>query len=337
MVSGFLMVYQTRAREDREPFQRFRSWMLFWLRRCFRIAPLYYVTLIGVLGFSQYERGFDGAFRYPTWEGFRFENSAFALNVLNHFTFTFGLSPKFERTVLMPDWSISLEMQFYALFPFLMLIGNRLGWLIFASMVAVFCMTIDLVFWSFLHPFTLPSILILKINVFLAGMLIALASYDRTTQIWYLTAALGLVALPLWGSENWKMDIYRAMICLGIGGLAFSSSIKAVPVLAPLLTTTAARLSKQPMVLMADLSYGVYLIHFPILAAWLWASAPGQLFSGANSLFVALLSVTITTYLLAWTAHHLFEQPGINLGRRIVGRLQSRFESGSKATSNSGT
>src|SRR5205085_2781626 len=189
MISGFLMVYQTRARESREPFQRFRSWVLFWLRRYFRIAPLYYVIFIIVLAFSQYQRGFDGAFQYQTWEGNRVEHHAFAWNVFNHLTFTFGLSPKFERTVLIPDWSISLEMQFYALFPFIMLAGSRFGWLKFASIVGAACITIDLVFAPFLHQFTLPSILILKINVFLAGMLIALASFDRTKSISYLIAA----------------------------------------------------------------------------------------------------------------------------------------------------
>jgi peptidoglycan/LPS O-acetylase OafA/YrhL len=322
IVSGFLMVHQTRARESREPFERFGSWLLFWLRRCFRIAPLYYAILVIVLAFSQYQRGFDLAFEYPTWGGIRTEHEAFAVNVLNHVTFAFGLFPKFQRAVPIPDWSISLEMQFYALFPLMMMIGSRLGWLKFVSIVAAACITIGFVFSSFLQQFTLPSILILKINVFLAGMLIALASHDLTNRISYLLAALALVALPIWGSENFEMDIYRAMICLGISGLAFSYSIKNTPILSPLLATTAETLGKQPMVLLADLSYGVYLIHFPILALWILVAAPGRLLSGANSVLVALLSVTVTTYLLAWLAHHLLEQPAINFGRRIIERVR---------------
>jgi peptidoglycan/LPS O-acetylase OafA/YrhL len=45
MISGFLMYYHAVNRSDREPLNDPRSWAIFWTRRSFCIAPVYYVML----------------------------------------------------------------------------------------------------------------------------------------------------------------------------------------------------------------------------------------------------------------------------------------------------
>src|SRR5687768_12405012 len=45
MISGFLMFYQMSLRAEREPLNKSSSWFRFWIRRFFRIAPVYYVVL----------------------------------------------------------------------------------------------------------------------------------------------------------------------------------------------------------------------------------------------------------------------------------------------------
>ncbi|CAH2786711.1 MAG: Acyltransferase 3 [uncultured Caballeronia sp.] len=43
-------------------------------------------------------------------------------NVVTHLTYTFGMFPRYAFNTPLPDWSIGLEMQFYAVFPLLMLL-----------------------------------------------------------------------------------------------------------------------------------------------------------------------------------------------------------------------
>ena len=45
IMSGFLMAYHYYAREDKEPWGEPKTWFKFYVRRFFRIAPLYYVLL----------------------------------------------------------------------------------------------------------------------------------------------------------------------------------------------------------------------------------------------------------------------------------------------------
>ena len=45
IISGFLMTFHYQARQAREPWTAPDTWRIFWVRRFFRIAPLYYVCL----------------------------------------------------------------------------------------------------------------------------------------------------------------------------------------------------------------------------------------------------------------------------------------------------
>ncbi|WP_352458966.1 MULTISPECIES: acyltransferase family protein [unclassified Mesorhizobium] len=45
MLSGFLMVFHYQLRQEKEPWQRPETWLKFWTRRYFRIAPVFYVML----------------------------------------------------------------------------------------------------------------------------------------------------------------------------------------------------------------------------------------------------------------------------------------------------
>ncbi|RUW43706.1 acyltransferase, partial [Mesorhizobium sp. M1A.F.Ca.ET.072.01.1.1] len=54
MLSGFLMVFHYQLRQDNEPWQRPETWLKFWTRRYFRIAPLFYVMLFLALALGPY-------------------------------------------------------------------------------------------------------------------------------------------------------------------------------------------------------------------------------------------------------------------------------------------
>ncbi len=45
-LSGFLMAFHYRHRREAEPWESPYTWSRFWIRRFFRIAPLFYALLI---------------------------------------------------------------------------------------------------------------------------------------------------------------------------------------------------------------------------------------------------------------------------------------------------
>ena len=185
VVSGFLMVYQYRRRQSVEPMDSWRTAVRFWLRRFFRIAPVYYLLLVILLVFwNAYADGlttlqqaaperwskpsiYDPAHYHVGW-----------WNTSVHATFLFGLLPKYAFSNMSPDWSIGLEMQFYALFPLLFFSFRRASWVAVTVMALVLSAGCNR--WFAHLPgivpgshglFAEPSFLLMKLPLFIIGML----------------------------------------------------------------------------------------------------------------------------------------------------------------------
>ena len=85
----------------------------FYIRRFFRIAPMYYLSIPLFL----WGRGFGPSIYAPDGIGWR--------HVAMAATFTHGWMPDTITSVVPGSWSIADEMMFYAVFPLLMLGLNR--------------------------------------------------------------------------------------------------------------------------------------------------------------------------------------------------------------------
>jgi peptidoglycan/LPS O-acetylase OafA/YrhL len=133
-----------------------------------------------------------------------------------------------------------------------------------------------------------------------------------------------LMMLPISGSAGFKLSIDRTLLCVGFGILALSDEIKGRPAILSMVSRTLGTL---PFVVMADLSYGAYLIHYPIILLWSRLTTVDAPLSSMNRPFPALIAIPVVTYLLAWTARHLIELPGIELGRQAVNYCRTRLES----------
>src|SRR5262249_15208542 len=111
--------------------------------------------------------------------------------------YLFGLSPKYAFSTMLPDWSLSLEMQFYAVFPVLALAMRRFGWLVTCialtgvSVVGSWAIGRSVVFPE-------PSLLIFKLPVFMAGITLYVSSRSTYLLTRWLGLCLGLIlVLPL--------------------------------------------------------------------------------------------------------------------------------------------
>jgi peptidoglycan/LPS O-acetylase OafA/YrhL len=78
-------------------FDEKRKFLKFYIRRFFRIAPLFYVLLILVV-----LEAFIIQNRFPSW-----------LEVLANFTFVFNLAPQYSQSLFSDGWTVGVEMIFY--------------------------------------------------------------------------------------------------------------------------------------------------------------------------------------------------------------------------------
>lgn len=196
MLSGFLMTFHYFRRESREPFDSQRTWYSFWIRRFFRIAPLFYVLLAVafIVGPSIGEFRAQIASVYPSTgtEAARYADRSVE-NIITHYAFVFALLPDYAFRTPLPDWSLGLEMTFYAVFPFVMLFWRGAGMVAMVLGVMAAAILLQIAFPGYFAAYQMPANLAMKMDVFLAGMLAAYALLSRDRVI--LTIALAILVL----------------------------------------------------------------------------------------------------------------------------------------------
>jgi peptidoglycan/LPS O-acetylase OafA/YrhL len=310
MLSGFLMVFHCQLRRAKEPWELPSTWTRFWIRRYFRIAPLYYVALAVALtaGPMLFEARSHIAELLPSQAQApeRFIDRS-AANYLMHLSFLFGLHPDYAYRTALPDWSIGLEMQFYAAFPFLMLALARLGWLKGAIIIALISAAAGVAINRMLH-FPMPSFLLLKLHVFIAGMLTAAALQLDERGVWKPgIVALALVLIPVGGDRDIPHLVGRVIIATMFFCLVHFRPAGKIP-------------GSRFFYWLGELSYGVYLIHLLVLtpvAAWL-ITMRGSEMSAGQRFGIALGITVVVTYAVAAVTRLIIEIPGQRLGKKLV-------------------
>jgi len=328
VVSGFLMMFHYRLRAGRDPWDSPATWRKFWVRRLLRIAPLYYILLvISILGYGYFrdeQATFTGgmASMHPAAR-------ALEDDVL-HFTFLFGLFPNHCATMPIPDWSISLEMQFYAIFPFLALATKRIGLISSGAIAGLVTVVSVNLLWEvyglgppkLLGSFPQPSLILLKAGFFLCGMMAAEAMELKRTNTGN-AARVALASFLLAAVLSGKL--VTAIVGL-IVLLSFSQSGFASPRLDRTLRVVRGFLCSKASRFLASRSYSVYLAHTLVLFStgmqlnrlrWFEQAPPILRFAALSAACAAVLAP------ITWVLHHAVESPGIALGKRLTERRPS--------------
>ena len=319
LISGFIMVHQFHQRESVEPWQEASTRTRFWVRRFFRIAPLYYPLLLVSLAFHQVTDGARAVIvsHYPV--PVRLHDPTL-VNFLAHFTFAFGLLPHFASRTPLPDWSIGLEIQFYFVFPFLMMLTLRLGYRKMASIVSVVSFLIILMLPVYFHGFAMPASLPLRLYLFIMGMLIGAKMHSAAGQIWPLLIALPVLAHFVVPEVNFKTVI--AQVVLAVFFLLVTQ--KEIGRWRALIDPARKLLRYRPVQQVGLFSYSIYLVHllvvFPMGAfmlqrAWFVKSVPVVRFL---TLFIASACIVIP---LSWLLYTFIERPGVRLGKLVLSNL----------------
>ncbi|TPI78032.1 acyltransferase [Mesorhizobium sp. B2-8-9] len=327
MLSGFLMVFHYQLRQDKEPWQRPETWLKFWTRRYFRIAPLFYVMLLFALALGPYlyesRTVIDAYLQRSPQAPERFLDGSLK-NIVAHLTFLFGLSPNLAYRTPLPDWSLGLEMQFYAVFPALMLLVRRFDWIWSAILVAAIGGLAVMILKSLSIHFPMPSFLPLKIQVFLCGMLLAgVLAQSQPRPLLHLALAMALAAIPFGDGYGLSKFLIRETLVLGFFALVLYRMLPGVA--GTVSRKIAVALGGGVFHVLGELSYSIYLIHLLVLqpvAAFVIARY-GQEMDAPLRFAIVLAIVLPVVCLLSFVTYRVVEMPGQQLGRTVL-RLFAR-------------
>jgi peptidoglycan/LPS O-acetylase OafA/YrhL len=241
-----------------------------------------------------------------------------------HATFLFGAIPSQSSNNILPDWSIGLEMQFYLVFPFLMIALRKIGpvWFAACALAVIFAA----------HPlerqFPLPSFLPLVLTAFVIGIFMSEAWFtkDKMTASALLVVAIFLASVRMPAKFQ---AIPLAMIFL-INFPELFGRLKIKRLGTAVLNSLGGRLG----LFLGDRSYSVYLLHMLILVPVLTLVEGMPWFEHSTPLvrFAVVAPVMLVTcYALATITLMAVENPFIAMGRRFTALSSAYFQSSSSS------
>ncbi|WP_374426092.1 acyltransferase family protein [Ideonella dechloratans] len=324
MISGYLMAANAAARANLEPLEQKQNWIRFWLRRFFRLAPGYYLSLlVAVLTSTYFLAGYHHLqqltpLRWPPGGVYDPLTTVYDFkNIWLHLTFLFGLSPRYSFSTFLPDWSLSLEMQFYIAFPILYLCLHRGGFVKIGTVLGLVCFAAGVAIQRIFN-FDEPSLLIFKLNYFIAGILIyrfLASSYKRESKPLLALAAISLVSIDARYHSQLLLLPILASLMLVLGWLETQK-------------TTPEKIrnvvNSKIITFASNTSYGVYLFHgFYISGSGLLihSSTYLQSLAPADRVAAMIAFVSCCTYITAYFVYKFVEIPFIEAGKKVINRL----------------
>ncbi len=274
VLSGFLITSHLRDERATTGAIALRQ---FWARRVRRLLPAASVVLVASLLLMLW------LVPQSLWQRSVTEIGASALYVQNWVLAAQSvdyLAAENVPTLVQHFWSLSVEEQFYLVWPVL--------FLLFAKRIRV----------------AFAVVLVAS----LAWSLLGASYFDTAGRAWEFAAG-ALLAMS-------SIRVPRALSYLGIGLVIFSPW-PVLAVLGTLLVIAAGSnraLALRPLTFVGDISYGVYLWHWPLLIVAPFVFGPSL---GTP----VLIGIVVLSLLLAWMMKHLIEDrvrfaPALHLPRR---------------------
>jgi len=327
ILSGFLMIHTWKA-SPYEPTFKLQTTLRFYIARFFRIAPLYYVLLL-VCYLALPTLSFMQAVALkavpPPWAatiahyapslGWNFNSLQW---LLLHLSFGFGLVPGMEASTPLPDWSLSLEMQFYLVLPLLIVLFARVPVILITTAAAILAIGAPTWFGNYLEAgsvahFGQPSVLAYRLNAFVAGMLIGCVLKHRTEQSTvffgrhniYLIVCAAICVAPL------SKPVILGFFCLA------ALAIWRIPLVTAILSFKSLRQ-------LGDISYSVYLSHLLVVIPMVYWLIQNAGFMAQSTVWRFVLAVVVTApiiFIISYLLNKTIEQPGIKLGKWLAKRV----------------
>ena len=249
------------------------------------------------------------------------------VNFFAHISFAFGFLPYYSARTTIPDWSIGLEMQYYALFPFIMLIIMRFGYIKTSLFIMASCFVASQLAPGYFNEFTRPSMIAFKLPLFIAGMLIYKAASD--SKIYYSLIALiaPISALGIGFLITPTRMVIEIIIVAGMAILLYPHKNKSPFKL--IADTTKAFLSIKLSRFLGEVSYSVYLLHLMIVLPTIGILIEYPTFINLNPILRFIIATAISvpiTYVISTWLYKNVEVKGIAIGRKIIKPTSSKVK-----------
>lgn len=317
VVSAFALMHSTRLYSDQP------NWPVqFYLKRFFRIAPLYYIMIVATLIHQQYINDIP-------------PNPA---EIATNIFFINNFWPNFVYGIPFAGWSVSVEVLFYLIFPLLFIFIRTIRSALILSVVAIIIGEVARRVFDSISlqvgvygEFSFPA----NFRYFAFGLL-AFLIYDRlrksawgaadakagTVAAYHLTFfALSAAILAIIVAGNtWLRAQHRVDMVLW--GLLF---------LVVTVWWTARRAgwaNWAPVQFLGERSYSLYLLH--VLVMYYMMPTTAYLFHyfepsiGPWALVPPILLVWLLVVLASTISYALIEKPGMALGKSIGRALKRR-------------
>lgn len=318
VVSAYTLCMSSHARGDQEP------WRFFYIRRFFRIAPMFYVGLVLYYLVAEarlYAAG-RGFLLFPT-DGYG------PLAIASNLTLTHGFVPVANNNTVPGGWSIGTEVAFYALFPVLFLWARRMhvthGVAGVASLVVAALLlnaAVQVAIW-WLTGYTLANNSFLYFNlvnqlpVFAIGILLYFAVADEK----WLPGLVGSVAIL----------VASACACILLwtlqsrvpGVFALIPTVSAIGFAALLVVTRTGCANFRWLIQVGKTSYSIYLLHFVCISILARALLPYIRWMPSLPRHLAFwAAAALVTLAVAMVTERYVERSGIEAGRRLIRLLR---------------
>jgi peptidoglycan/LPS O-acetylase OafA/YrhL len=313
LASAFTLFLSFKNRSSIEEFP-IRN---FFVRRFFRIAPMYY------LGICYYllQDGYGPRF----WLGDATHITP--LNIISNFTFIHGFNPYWINSLVPGGWSIGIEMIFYGILPFLF---SKIKNINQAFILFILSLFLRLFFYALLIKFPLisstslwngflflyfPSQLpVFSLGIIFYFLVIENESVKNISSKWILLFS-GLLILQL-STQTTHLLPTHVLFSIGFLLLGYSlSSFKFKLLVNPVITH------------IGKISFSMYLVHFAVLH---WLDKFHLVNYSQNGIinYAARFSITIAiTAAISTFFYNVIEIPFQKVAKNII----SRWEKGKYA------
>ncbi|GAB0174494.1 MAG: acyltransferase [Candidatus Altimarinota bacterium] len=304
---------EKRTSHEKYPF------LFFFIRRFFRIAPLFYLIFLFFYFFKEAHIPVEG--------------------ILSILTFTNGWNPYWINPVVPGQWSVAIEMIFYLMIPFLFTYINTLRRALFGTFIS-FLFGAGLILYFQLKPlipdedlwinflrFFLPA----QLPVFFLGFTLYFLIKERERFSYQKVFKYCLIAVSILGvvflSSIYFLGFSHLNRCLPYYLTTFGSSLFLM-FFAYYLSSHYLRFFVNRITMhIGKISYSMYLTHYIILGAKdkyfgvLTLADFSALSSGVVLSVLHFFLLVLGTVILSTITYYLIEKPGQLLGKKIIQTL----------------